>query len=153
MQIKSALYLLLIIVFLHSCTQPVAPELRSIGAIDLELLSLNEVRLKSEALLYNPNKALLVLKESDVDIDLDGKKIASVNKKYDLKIKGKSEFTVPLEVEVKLSDINLDALGATFGFLSSNGQEIHFTGKIKVKVYGVPFTIPVDYVEHVKINF
>jgi LEA14-like dessication related protein len=140
-------------VFLHGCVQPIAPELRAIGAIDFELLSLNKVRLKSEALLYNPNKTLLVLKESTIDIDLDGKKIASVNKKYDLKIKGKSEFTVPLEVEVKLSDINLDALGAALGFLGNKGQEIHFTGKIKVKVYGVPFTIPVDYVEHVKISF
>ncbi len=153
MQVKNIIILWAGVLFLHGCVQPESPELRSIGSIDFELLSLNEVRLKSEALLYNPNKTSMVLKESDIDIELDGKKVASVNKKYDLKIKRESEFTVPIEVDVKLSDLNLNTIGTALGLLGGKGKEIHFSGKIKVKVYGMPFTIPVDYVEEVKINF
>jgi LEA14-like dessication related protein len=141
------------ILFLQGCVQPESPVLRSIGTVDFELLSLNVVRLKSEALLYNPNKTSLMLKESAIDIELDGKKIGSVNRKYDLKIKRESEFTVPIEVDVKLSDLNLNTIGAALGLLGGKGKEIRFFGKIKVRAYGVPFTIPVDYMEHVKISF
>lgn len=146
-------FLFLVTLLLNGCVQPESPELRSIGKVEVRMVSLSTVRLKSEAILYNPNKSSMVLKESVIDIEMDGEKIASVNKQYDLKINRESEFTVPLEVDIQLSDLNLDALGAAFGILSNKGKEIHFVGKIKVRTYGVPFTIPVDYTEKIKISF
>jgi len=154
MHIKKLLFLFLVaLIILNGCVQPESPELRSIDEVKVEMISLKIVRLKSEAILYNPNKSSMVLKESVIDIELDGEKIASVNKRYDLKINRESEFTVPLEVDIQLSDLNLDALGAALGILSNKGKEIHFVGKIKVRTYGVPFTIPVDYTERLKISF
>ncbi len=149
---KKLVFLSLIVLLLNGCAQPESPELRSIGEVEIKMISLSTVRLKSEAILYNPNKSSMVLKESAIDIELDGKKIASVNKQFDLKIARESEFTVPIEVDIQLSDLNLDALGAAFGLLSNKGREIHFVGKIKVRTYGVPFTIPVDYTENLKIS-
>ena len=152
MIVKKLLFLSLIVLLLNGCAQPESPELRSVGEIEVKMISLSTVRLMSEAILYNPNKSSMVLKESAIDIELDGKKIASVNKQFDLKIEGESEFVVPLEVDIQLSDLNLDALGAAFGLLSNKGKEIHFVGKIKVRTYGVPFTIPIDHTENLKIS-
>ena len=63
-------------------------------------------------------------------------------------IKAKSEFTVPLEVQLQLKDAGLiDTILSIFGGKKYN---IHFVGKIKVSVGGFPVKIPVDHKDEIR---
>jgi LEA14-like dessication related protein len=104
--------------------------------------------LKANAILYNPNKGSLRLKEIDLDIQLNEKSAAKIDQKLNALIKGKSEFTVPLEVQLQLKDSGLlDTILSLFGGKKYN---IRFVGKIKVSVGGFPVKIPVDHKDEIR---
>lgn len=104
--------------------------------------------LKANAILYNPNQGSLRLKEIDLDILLNEKSVAKIDQELNALIKGKAEFTVPLEVQLKLSDSGLlDTILSLFG---GKKYAIRFTGKIKVSVGGFPVKIPVDHKDEIR---
>lgn len=104
--------------------------------------------LKADAILYNPNKGSLRLKEIDLDILLNDKPAAKIDQKLNAAIKGRSEFTVPLEVQLSLSDSGLlDTILSLFG---GKKYGIRFTGKIKVSVGGFPVKIPVEHKDEIR---
>lgn len=104
--------------------------------------------LTADAILYNPNKGSLRLKEIDLDILLNGKSAARIDQKLNALIKSKSEFTIPLEVQLKITDAGLlDTILSLFG---GKKYEIQFVGKVKVKVGGFPVRIPVDHKDEIR---
>lgn len=104
--------------------------------------------LKADAIFYNPNKGSLRLKEIDLDILLNEKPAAKIDQKLDAPIKGRSEFTVPLEVQLSLKDAGLlDTILSLFGGKKYN---IRFSGKIKVRVGGFPVRIPVEHRDEIR---
>jgi hypothetical protein len=62
------------------------------------------------------------------------------------------DFIIPLDVKIKLKDLNLNTIGSALGLIGNNGQEIHYLGKIKVKAYGVPFSVKVDYKDNINLK-
>lgn len=109
-----------------------------------------KLMLKGDAVFYNPNKTQTKLKEIDVDVLVDGKKAASVDQEMNLLVKGKSDFTVPIEAQLELGEINL--LDAVVGFLGGKAYQITFTGNLRVAVHGVTVKVPVKYIESVKLR-
>ncbi len=108
------------------------------------------VMLKGDAIFYNPNKTQTKLKEIDVDVLVDGKKAASVDQQMNLPVKGRSEFTVPIEAQLELGEINL--LDAVVGFLGGKTYQVTFSGNLRVAVHGVTVKVPVKYNETVKLR-
>ncbi|MFM7857016.1 MAG: LEA type 2 family protein [Flammeovirgaceae bacterium] len=109
-----------------------------------------KVLLKGDAVFYNPNKTQTKLKEIDVDVMVDGKKAASVDQQMSLDVKGKSDFTVPIEAQLQLGEINL--LDAVVGFLGGKTYQVTFTGNLRVAVHGLTVKVPVKYNESVKLR-
>ncbi len=104
--------------------------------------------LTADAILYNPNKGSLRLKQIDLDILLNGKSAARIDQKLNALIKSKSEFTIPLEVQLKITDAGLlDTILSLFG---GKKYEIQFVGKVKVSVGGFPVRIPVDHKDEIR---
>lgn len=104
--------------------------------------------LKADAIFYNPNKGSLRLKKIDLDILLNEKPAATIHQELNAAIKGQSEFTIPLEVQLSLNDAGLlDTILSLFG---GKKYDIRFTGKIKVRVGGFPVSIPVDHRDEVR---
>jgi LEA14-like dessication related protein len=104
--------------------------------------------LKANAILFNPNKGSLRLKAIDLDIQLNEKSAAKIDQKLNALIKGNSEFTVPLEVQLQLKDSGLlDTILSLFG---GKKYDIRFVGKIKVTVGGFPVKIPVDHKDEIR---
>ncbi|MFM8914097.1 MAG: LEA type 2 family protein [Flammeovirgaceae bacterium] len=106
--------------------------------------------LKGDAVFYNPNKTQTRLKEIDVDVLVDGKKAASVDQQMNLVVKGKSDFTVPIQAQLELGEINL--LDAVVGFLGGKTYQVTFTGNLRVAVHGVTVKVPVKYNEEVRLR-
>jgi LEA14-like dessication related protein len=141
--------LALMLTMLHGCApkEPVVLREVHIRNVALGADGKNPV-LTADAVLYNPNKGSLRLKKIDLDILVDNKLAARIDQKLNAQIKAKSEFTVPLEVQLKLSESGLlDTILSLFG---GKRYPIRFTGTVKVKVSGFPVNIPVDHRNEIK---
>lgn len=143
------LHFFLIAVVFQSCAPKEPVVLREVHIRNVELgKDGKNPLLKADAILYNPNRGSLRLKEIDLDILLNDKPAARIDQKLNAQIKGQSEFTVPLEVQLSLTDSGLlDTILSLFG---GKKYAIRFTGKIKVSVGGFPVKIPVDHRDEIR---
>lgn len=107
--------------------------------------------LRAEAVFYNPNKISGKLKGINVDIIVNGKKAGSVNKDYKIKIPGKSEFSVPLEVKLNMKE--LGTLSTLFGMLGGKKFDIQYVGKLKLSYRGIPVSVPIDHKSQIRVSF
>ncbi len=142
----------LVLIGLNSCQKPESPQFKYLDNVVVELESLSSANLHAEAVLHNPNKNTITIKSADIDIIVDEKVIAVLEQDFDIKANGEQDFTIPLDVKIKLKDLNLNTIGTALGLIGESGQEIHYLGKIKVKAYGVPFSVKVDYKDNINLK-
>ena len=143
---------MLVLIGLSSCNKPESPQFMRLENIVVELESLSSANLHADAVLFNPNKNTVTIREANIDIMLGDQTIAILDKEYNIKAEGNTEFMVPLDVKIKLKDLNISAIGAALGLIGDGGQEIRFLGKIKVKAYGVTFSVKVDHKDKIDIK-
>jgi LEA14-like dessication related protein len=149
---KIRILLLLTLALWAGCKSPIAPEFKSINNISVVLEGLSRARLTAEALLYNPNKNAITLKDVDLNVWLEGSKVAGIKREYNMEIPRESDFTVPLEVDVDLADLDLSLLDTALGLMGTQGKEVKYLGKIRLKAYGIVFSVPVDYTDRLRIR-
>ncbi len=149
---KELYFFIFVIVGLSSCDKPESPQFKYLQNIVVELESLSTANLHAEAVLFNPNKNTITIKGADIEIMMGEKVIAVLEKEYNIKAIGNEDFMIPLDVKIRLQDLNLSAIGAALGLIGDDGQEIRYIGKIKVKAYGVPFSVKVDYTDKINIR-
>jgi len=137
-------------VLLNGCTVKEEVVLLAIENIELVKGTGSEPILKADARFYNPNQVRMKVREVQMEVSIDGKKAAKIDQKLKSVIKAKSEFTLPIEVQLSLNDIGLvDALLSLFG---GKKYQLHYVGYIKASVKGIPVKIPVDYTREVKLR-
>ena len=139
--------LLILLAFHPGCKSPDAPEFRAISNLSVDLASLSQVRLKADAVFYNPNKHPVTLKDVDLGLWLDGSKVAAIQKEYNMRIPRQTDFSVPIEILLNLSDLKLNIFDTALGFLGNQGKAVHYKGKVRLRSYGVVFSVPVDYTD------
>ena len=142
-------YFVLLIAGMGACAPREPVVLREVQIIDFAPGKDGNPILKANAILYNPNKGSLRLKAIELDILLDGKVSANIDQKLNALIKGTSEFTVPLEVQLQLKDSGL--LGTLLSMLGGKRYKIQFVGKLKVSIGGFPIRIPIDHKDEIKL--
>jgi LEA14-like dessication related protein len=143
---------IVVILGLSACDKPESPQFMHLENVVVQLESLSTANLHAEAVLFNPNKNTITIKGADIDVLLGDKVIAVLEEDYDIKALGKEEFQVPLDVKIRLRDLNLNAIGNALGLTGNSGQEIRYLGKIKVKAYGVAFSVKVDYTDNINLK-
>ena len=137
--------------FLSACEKPDKElEFRDIRNVKLNKVEGSEAFLNADALFYNPNKQSMMLRSVDLDVFLDGKKIAHIDQEKKIKIPSIGEFSVPLEVKFNIKDAGL--LSNIFGFLGGKKFDTHYVGHIKASFKGIPFKVPVDHHEALRLR-
>jgi LEA14-like dessication related protein len=105
--------------------------------------------LSGDAVFYNPNSSRMKLREVKIDVFLDGNKSAFVDQNTRVVAKGKSEFTIPVVLNlmegVKISDLMLNVL-------RGKKYQVRYVGYLKVNVNGFPVRIPIDHSEELKFS-
>jgi len=131
-----------------ACAPKEEVQLRSINIKEVKPgLDGNPV-LFADVVFFNPNPTRMRLKRIDLDVFVDGKKTARVDQQLSQLIKGNSEFTIPLEVQLNFKEVGLlDTILSLFG---GKEHEMRFEGKMKVLVRVFPVTVPVSYKEMMK---
>jgi LEA14-like dessication related protein len=138
-------------ILLGSCLPKDTVELKDILNLQLVPAGLTgDPVLQGDAVFYNPNKSRMKLKSIKVDVYVDDKKSAVVDHDLNILVKGRSEFTVPLKVQIQMKDIGLmDALKSLLG---GKTYQLHYVGTLKVNLNGLPFRVPIDHREEFKIK-
>jgi len=139
---------LLVAVGLGSCKPKEPVVLREVQIRKLSPGKNGNPILTADAILYNPNKGSVRLKEIDLEILLNGKSAAQIDQKLNAQIKSQSEFTIPVEVQLKLNESGLlDTILSLFG---GKKYEIQFTGTVRITVGGFPVKIPVNHKDEIR---
>lgn len=149
MRQKLLVAVLIALMALSSCTPKQPVEFRDVQ--DIALTNSNPAQLTGEAVFYNPNRAHGKLRSVKISIFVNDKLAGSIDEQPNMSIKGMSEFTVPLTVELEMDKVGL--LDAVMGVLGAKKFDVHFTGHIRVSYGSVPFSVPVDYSKEVKLKF
>ncbi|NJN26751.1 MAG: LEA type 2 family protein [Cyclobacteriaceae bacterium] len=145
-------FYLLIAMVLSGCKTPESPEFKYLDNVVVDLQSLTTAGLHADAVLYNPNSNTITIKSAYIDILMDEKVVAVLDKEFNIEAGGMQDFTIPLDVQIKIKDLNLNAISSALGLFGDTGKDIRYVGKIRVKAYGVPFSVNVDYTENLKLK-
>lgn len=90
------------------------------------------------------------LRQVKIDVYLDGEKSAFVDQDSKVVAKPKSEFTIPVVLQLKeglrIQDLLLAAL-------KGKKYQVRYVGHLKVNVNGFPVRIPIDHEEELKLSF
>ena len=147
---RRLLFFISVLILITSCVPKDTVIFKDIKSIALDQTDLENAILNGEAVFYNPNSSRLRLREINVEVFVDGKKSAFVDQKLSALARPKSDFTVPLKINLSLKDFGLmDALSSLFG---GKKYEIHFKGYLKAKVNGIPVRVPVDHKQEFKLK-
>jgi hypothetical protein len=89
------------------------------------------------------------LRQVKIDVFLDGEKRAFVDQDSKVVAKAKSEFTIPVVLNltegVKIQDLLMDVL-------RGKKYQVRYLGYLKVNVNGFPVRIPIDHTEELKLR-
>jgi hypothetical protein len=144
-RMKNYGWLFVVVLLAGSCVPKEDVILRAVNIREVGVGIDGDPVLKADAIFYNPNATRMKLKRIDIDVFVDGKKAASIDQHLNALIKANAEFSVPLEVQLKLKEIGL--LNTLLNLFGGKKYEILFVGKMKVTVNGFPVTFPVNYKE------
>lgn len=150
--VKKLSVLLILLAMNTGCKSPEAPEFKTISNVSADLESLSRVRLRADAFFYNPNKHPVTLKDADIGLWLDGTKVASIQQEYNMAIPRQSDFSVPIEILLNIADLRLNIFDTALGILGNQGKPVQYKGKVRLKSYGVVFTVPIDYTDTIKFR-
>ncbi len=141
--------ILIWVLSLAACTPKEQVVLKSIENLELMPGKGIDPILKGNAVFHNPNRMRMKLKEIEVDVFLDGKKSARVDQQLNALIKSKSDFTIPVEVQLSLEEIGL--MNTLMSLIGGKKYELQFVGHVRVSNKGIPFNIPFNYKRTVKL--
>jgi LEA14-like dessication related protein len=148
---KLAVIIIFIFTGVTSCKKNYAPPVfKNIENIQLSKVKDGIVNMKADATLFNPNSVKAKLKGVDIEVFIKGKKVATMKESYSLKILAESEFSVPMNIGLDISELGL--VNSILGFIQGKGFKAHYVGKAKVVIHGVPVSIPIDYHDVLKLR-
>ncbi len=132
---------------LFNCAPQEPIVLRKLNKIEVVVGADGKMLLKADASLYNPNKMGAKLKSAFIEVYADNKKVGTLDKQYNQKIDGESDFLIPLEVDF---DPGKGILGSILNIMSKKSLTVKYVGNIKIKALGIGYKIPVEYSEKIK---
>ena len=149
--IPRLLLFLISVLIAGSCSVISAPEFKSID--DLSLTNRNDsLRIRGNALFYNPNKRKIFLKEADIDVRINDNFAGSIENKYNLLVMPGVDFIVPLEVKLARKQIQDLIKNNALQILLGRNIRINYSGYIRLKASGILVKVPVSRETSVGLN-
>ncbi len=107
--------------------------------------------LRANAVFYNPNDMRGKLRRINVVVYVNGKRAAHVDQKLHTQIPAKGEFKVPLEVKLNIKELGF--MNTLLGVLGGKKFDVRYEGRLKLSYKGVPFSVPINYRDEVRVRF
>ncbi len=118
---------------------------------DVVVDAASEPTLKANAVFYNPNNVRMRLKKINVEVFVDGKKVAHVNQDLKTIIPARDEFSIPLEVKLAMKELGF--MDTLFGIIGGKKFKVEYKGVLKLTYHGLPIRVPVEFNDEIRIKF
>ena len=124
-----------------SCSAPKALEYKTYRNFSVEKLGFNTSAIKLDLEYYNPNNFGMQLKNSDLDIFIDGNLFGHSSFDTLIRIPRRDTFLLPVKFDVEMQNIFKNAWSALIG----KEVVVKLTGKLRIGKANLFMTLPVNY--------
>lgn len=149
---KFFLWMMVLVVATTACTTPEAPDFEGVENFKIDVQGLSKAQINGDAVFFNPNKQKIKIRQVDVSVFVEGQKVKDISQEFDITAMPNSEFIVPIDVSLSLGDLNMNLLNTALSMLNGNKKKVRFEGKARVTVNGLPFRVPFEHEDEVKIE-
>lgn len=138
---KKIIFCLSVILTLHSCTAPKAVEYKTYHNFSINQLGFNSSTISLDLEYYNPNNFGMQLKNTDLDIFIDGNLLGHSVTDSLIYIPRRGNFIVPVKFNVDMRN----AFKNAFNTLIGKEVLVKLAGKVKVGKGNVFMNFPINY--------
>jgi LEA14-like dessication related protein len=124
-----------------SCSTPKALEYRSYNNFSIEKLGFDHSTVTLELEYYNPNNFRMQLRNTNLDVFINGKLFGHSSTDTLIQIPRKDTFSLPVKFDVNMQSLYQNALNTLLG----KQVMIKVTGKVKVGKANVFMYFPINY--------
>jgi LEA14-like dessication related protein len=139
----------LVIVFASSCKQQDVV-FKGVSNPQIKEMSLTKATIVTNAIMYNPNGQGGKVKDVEIVVKLNGEEVAMVTEVSKIRVKPKSTFEVPLQVEIPLTSKAIS--GGFMDVLKGKKSRISYKGTITFRTFMISYDVPIDMEENIKLN-
>lgn len=133
--------LVLLITAFMSCSSPKALEYKTYHNFSINNLGFTNSTVSLDLEYYNPNNFGMKLKNTDLDIFINGNLLGHSSTDSTINIPGKSTFLVPVKFDVDMKN----AFKNAWNTLTGKEVLVRLSGKVKVGKGNVFMSFPVEY--------
>lgn len=126
---------------MFSCASPKALEYKTYHNFSVKSLGFNSSTIALDLEYYNPNNFGLQLRNSDLDIFIDGNRFGHSTSDTLIKILRRSTFILPIKFDVDMQNLFKNAMSTLLG----KEVTVKLTGKLKVGKGNVFLSFPLNY--------
>lgn len=138
-----------VVLFFSSC-KIYSPVYRRTENFKYESLGMSGFKFGTDVVFHNPNSFGFRISKMDLKIVVDQKNIAYFNQNEQIKIKRKSDFSIPLKVTVKPDMSLIDALKKVGEIVGQRKIDLTLGGSIQVKWFVFKKNLPMNMKETIK---
>ena len=140
MKIITAFYFIVVVAFL-SCSSPKALEYQTYHNFNINNLGFNNSSISLDLEYYNPNNFGMQLKNTDLDIFVNGTLLGHSYTDSLIRIPRRDTFNIPVKFNVDMQNVFKNAWNTLIG----KEVLIKLSGKVKVGKGNVFMSLPIDY--------
>lgn len=130
-----------IIMTILSCAAPKPLQYEAYHNFSIQKLGFNSSTIKLDLEYYNPNNFGMQLKNSDLDIFIDGNLLGHSSFDTLIRIPRRDTFLLPIKFEVDMQNIYKNAWSTLMG----KEVLVRLSGKLKIGKANVFMSLPVNY--------
>lgn len=132
---------LFLIMAVMSCSSPKELEYRTFNNFSIQSLGFNKSTVSLDIEYYNPNNFGMQLRNSDLDIFINGNLLGHSSFDTLIRIPRRDTFNLPVKFDVDMRNIFTNAVNA----LTGKEVTVKLTGKLKIGKANVFMSLPVNY--------
>jgi len=138
---KKIVGVFLVVVAFMSCSSPKALEYREYHNFSVEKLGYSNSTIKMDLVYFNPNNFRMQLRNTDLDIFINGKLFGHSSTDTLIPIPKRDTFSLPVMFDVNMQSLYQNALNTLLG----REVTLKVSGKVKIGKANVFMYFPVNY--------
>ena len=138
---KKIVGIFLVVLVFMSCSSPKALEYREYHNFSVEKLGYSNSTIKLDLVYFNPNNFRMQLRNTDLDIFINGKLFGHSSTDTLIPIPKRDTFSLPVMFDVNMQSLYQNALNTLLG----REVTVKVSGKVKIDKANVFMYFPVNY--------
>jgi LEA14-like dessication related protein len=128
------------------------PVYKRVENFKFERIDKDGFKVSGNIVLYNPNKLKLKLHDVLMNVQINGKHVATAGQLTPIAINKASEFSIPLNLTVKPEMTLLEGLQNIISMIKTHEAEVTVSGTVVVGAMGIKVPIPVKETEKIDLS-